>query len=96
MEKINKICIILVVIIVIFSIGVEIGYRMTQNYVNTQEIVVDTTYNKTTLDSIDYNIIKKDSFIYDIKQEMKNEVAESYNMGDSAAFELFKELAGSD
>lgn len=96
MEKINKICIILVAIITIFSIGVGIGYHITQNYVSTQKVIVDTTYNKITLDSIDYNIIKKDSFIYNIKQEMKDEVTKSYNMDDSAAFELFKELAGSD
>lgn len=96
MGKINKICIILVAIIIIFSIGVGIGYHMTQNHVSIQEVVVDTTYNKTTLDSIDYNIIKKDSFIYNIKQEMKDEVTKSYDMDDSAAFELFKELAGSD
>ena len=61
-----------------------------------QVVISDTTYNKVVLDSIEYNIIKKDSIIYNIKQEMKDEVTESFNMCDSAAFELFKELAGSN
>lgn len=92
MEKINKICIILVVAIVIFSISVEVGRHMTQNHINTQEVFIDTTYNKIILDSIEYNIIKKDSVIYNIKQEMKDEVTKSFELSDSAAVNLFKEL----
>lgn len=96
MEKINKICIILVASIVVFSFGVVIGHRMTQKSVNPQEILIDTVYNKIILDSIKYDIIKKDSVIYNIKQEMKDEVAESFNLDVSATVELFKSLAGAD
>jgi len=92
MEKINKICIMLIVAIVVFSIGVEVGRRMTQNHVNTQEVLIDTTYNKIILDSIEYNIIKKNSVIYNIKQEMKDEVTKSFELSDSAAVKLFKKL----
>lgn len=92
MGKINKICIILVAIIVVFYIGVIVGRHMTQNHVNNQEVLIDTTYNKIILDSIEYNIIKKDSVIYNIKQEMKDEVTKSFELNDSVAVKLFKEL----
>lgn len=82
----------LIVAIVVFSIGVEVGRRMTQNHVNTQEVLIDTTYNKIILDSIEYNIIKKNSVIYNIKQEMKDEVTKSFELSDSAAVKLFKKL----
>lgn len=59
-------------------------------------ILPDTTYNKVVLDSIEYNIIKKDSVIYNIKQEMKDEVTKSFELSDSAAVNLFKELCTAD
>lgn len=59
-------------------------------------IISDTTYNKVVLDSIEYNIIKKDSVIYKIKQEMKDEVTKSFGLNDSAAVELFKKLVSTD
>lgn len=96
MEKINKVCIILVASIVVFSFGVVIGHRMAQKSVNTQEILIDTAYNKIVLDSIEYNIIKKDSVISNIKHKMKDEIAESFNLDVSATVELFKSLAGAD
>lgn len=61
-----------------------------------QMVIPDTTYNKIVLDSIEYNIIKKDSIIYNIKQEMKDEVTKSFGISDSAAIDLFKELAGAN
>ena len=84
----------------VFILGCLIGtcaafyfhYKKYKDDAN-QAIVPDTTYNKITLDSIEYNIIKKDSVIYNIKQEMKNEITKSFNLSDSAAVELFKELA---
>lgn len=63
---------------------------------DSQVIISDTTYNKVTLDSIKYNIIKKDSIIYNLKQEMKDEVTESFKLNDSAAVNLFKELCTAD
>lgn len=56
----------------------------------------DTTYDKVVLDSIEYNIIKKDSVIYNFKQEMKDEVTKSFELSDSAAVKLFRELASGD
>lgn len=52
----------------------------------------DTAYNKVVLDYIEYNITKKDSVVYNIKQEMKDEVTKSFELSDSDAVKLFKEL----
>lgn len=56
---------------------------------------IDTTYNKITLDSIEYNINKKDSFIIEFKKKFEYEKEQVLNASDSANVELFKQLAGS-
>ena len=93
----KKINIIFSIIIVSISVGLFFYcyYRgLVRGRAEVTENVVkpDTTYNKVVLDSIEYNIIKKDSIIYNIKQEMKNEVTESFELSDSDAIRLFKEL----
>ena len=99
MEK--KIDIIFGIIIVSISIGLFFyGYHrgLIKGRTEAIENIVkpDTTYNKVVLDSIEYNITKKDSVIYNIKQEMKDEVTESFELSDSVAVELFKELCTAD
>lgn len=96
METINKICIIIVYGIVCFVIGYCIADNNNSKIDYNTVIVPDTIYNKVTLDSIEYNIIKKDSIIYNLKQEMKDEVTESFKLNDSAAVNLFKELCTAD
>lgn len=95
MEK--KIDIIFGIIIVIISIGLFFyGYYigLVKGRAEAIENIAkpDTAYNKVVLDSIEYNITKKDSIIYNIKQEMKDEVTESFELSDSAAVKLFKKL----
>lgn len=95
MEK--KIDIIFSIIIVSISIGLFFyGYHrgLIKGRTETIKNIVkpDTTYNKVVLDSIEYNITKKDSVIYNIKQEMKDEVTESFELSDSVAVKLFKKL----
>ena len=95
MEK--KIDIIFGIIIVIISIGLFFyGYYrgLVKGRAEAIENIAkpDTTYNKVVLDSIEYNITKKDSVIYNIKQEMKDEVTESFELSDSVAVKLFKKL----
>lgn len=97
MENKNKLWIIIIVVIA-FLAGYIISALTKQNITNTtvkpERIVdVDTTYNKIVLDSIEYNITKKDSVIYHIKYKMKNEVTKVLELDDSAAVKLFKELA---
>lgn len=95
MEIINKICFIIVFGIICFSIGYYIGNNNEKtNYDNV--IVPDTTYNKVTLDSIEYNIHKKESIIIELKKRTKYEIEQAINANDSIAIKQFKEFAGAD
>lgn len=96
MEKINKICLIIVFGIICFIIGYCIANNNNSKTDYNNVILPDTTYNKIIFDSIEYNIIKKDSVIYNLKQEMKNEVTKNFELNDSAAVNLFKELCTTD
>lgn len=82
--------------LLMFIIGCFIGafcaYKDYQRY-NNKLIQHDTIYNKVVIDSIEYNIIRKDTIIYNLKQEMKDEVTKSFELDDSSAVKLFKELA---
>lgn len=96
METINKICFIIVFGIICFSVGYYIGNNNNEktNYDNV--IVPDTTYNKVTLDSIEYNIHKKESIIIELKKRTEYEIEQAINANDSIAIKQFKELAGAD
>lgn len=86
-------------IIILIAIVFGIGY-MCGNTVSTKKKesfhIIDTTYNKVTLDSIEYNIIKRDSVIYEIQKKMKYEIEKSFLINDSSSVELFKKLASGD
>lgn len=92
MEKINKICLIVVFGIICFIIGYCIADNNNSKIDYNNVTLPDTTYNKVTLDSIEYNIIKKDSIIYNIKQKMKYEVTKVLELDDSSAVKLFEQL----
>ena len=95
MEMVNKICLLIVVFIAVFICGVLVGRKETQNTANTQITLIDTTYNTRVLDSIEYNIVRIDSTIYNIKEEMRYEITKSLELSDSATVNLFKELSTS-
>lgn len=85
------------VVIVSICIGLSAycyhrGLVKGRNEVIENTVKPDTTYNKVTLDSIEYNIIKKDSVIYNIKQKMKDEVIKVLELDDSSAVKLFEQL----
>lgn len=85
----------LILMAVMLLMGFLIGVTANPKKVFNPVVINDTTYNHTILDSIQYNIIKKDSIIYNLKQEMTNEIKESYNLSDSAAVDMFKWLSTS-
>lgn len=93
MEKVNKICIFIVILLVTFIAGYVVGDKQNQIIDNKDVVLPDTTYNKVTLDSIEYNIIKKDSTIYKLKEEIKDEIEKALNADDSIAVEQFKSLS---
>lgn len=93
MEKVNKICIFIVILLVTFIAGYVVGDKQNQIIDNKDVVLPDTTYNKVTLDSIKYNIIKKDSTVYKLKEEVKDEIEKALNADDSIAVEQFKSLS---
>lgn len=72
--------------------GYILGVNTKQEISNIHNDGIDTTYNKIVLDSIEYNIIKKDSVIYNLKTEMQDEIKKSYILNDSASVKLFESL----
>lgn len=76
-------------------ICITFGFFVGRQTVHCDEenvIINDTIYDTTILDSIEYNIIIRDSIIYNLKQEMTNEIKESYSLTDSACIKLYEQL----
>lgn len=92
MKIFSKICLVVIVLGVVFIGGVLVGRNTTQKAAKTQVALIDTTYNTIVLDSIEYNITKVDTIIYNLKQEMRYEIDKSFQLDDSATIILFKKL----
>lgn len=97
----RKIEIALYIFMFLFGCGVgtyfAFYFHFRENSNNDNEIALpDTTYNKITLDSIQYNINKKDSTIVELKKKFEYEKDKAINASDSDAIKQFKELAGSN
>lgn len=92
MEKFNKILLLLIIILIVFSVGYTIGYRKAKSNINDNIVIQDTTYNHIILDSIKYRFIEKDSVIYNIKEDLKDDIQEAINANDSNVVKQFYEL----
>ena len=92
MEKFNKILLLLIVNLIDFSVGYTIGYRKAKNNINDNIIIQDTTYNHIILDSIKYRLIEKDNIIYNIKEDLKDDIQEAINANDNNVVKQFYEL----
>lgn len=80
--------------VVLTVLGFSIFNKCSNNTKNKKDIIyiVDTSYNKVVLDSIEVDIKYKDSVIKRIKYNMKYEINKINTINDSAAIELFKKL----
>lgn len=92
MEKFNKILLLLIIILIVFSVSYTIGYRKAKSNINDNIVIQDTTYNHIILDSIKYRLIEKDSIIYNIKEDLKDDIQEAINANDSNVVKQFYEL----
>lgn len=92
MERFNKVLLLLIIILIVFSIGYTIGYRKAKSNINDNIVIQDTTYNHIILDSIKYHLIEKDSIIYNIKEDLKDDIQEAINANDSNVVKRFYEL----
>lgn len=92
MEKFNKILLLLIIILIVFSVGYTIGYRKAKSNINDNIVIQDTTYNYIILDSIKHHLIEKDSIIYNIKEDLKDDIQEAINANNSNVVKQFYEL----
>lgn len=99
-EKVKDSFILIIIAIIVLIINLYIGFTIGVNYEKNKydNIVtpIDTTYNRVILDSIEYNILIKDSVIYKLNTEMKDEIDKSYELNDSSAVKLFYKLLSDD
>lgn len=79
---------------VLTVLGFSIFNRCNIDKENKQDIIqiVDTTYNKIILDSIQINIKQRDSVITKIKYRMQYEVKKADTISNDSAVKLFKQL----
>lgn len=96
MEKVNKILIV-IFLLILFGVMFYSWNKINSIKQNKDNIeIIDTTYNKVVLDSIEYRIRIKDSVIVELKKQVKYEIEQAINANDSDAVKQFYELAGSD
>lgn len=88
------IIIILLSFIVLNILGLSIFNRCNRDKENKKDTiqVIDTTYNKVILDSIQINIKQKDSVITKIKYKMQYEIKKVDTISNDSAVKLFKRL----
>ena len=94
MEK-NNTMLNIIAVIIIAIIFFIIGYVVKQKEINNDKYIInksDTVYNRIVIDSLKYNIIKKDSIIYNIKENVKEEINFAINADDSTTVMLFQKL----
>ena len=94
MEK-NNTMLNIIAVIIIAIIFFIIGYVVKQKEINNVKYIInkpDTVYNRIVIDSLEYNIIKKDSIIYNIKENVKEEINFAINADDSTTVMLFQKL----
>lgn len=79
---------------VLTVLGFSIFNRCNRDKENKQDIiqVIDTTYNKVILDSIQINIKQRDSVITKIKYRMQYEIKKADTISNDSAVKLFKQL----
>lgn len=97
-NKYNYLIFIIIIFVVLFVYHIGYNKGLTKHEIDdfNKVKVIDTTYNKIILDSIEHNIIKKDSVIVKLKNKVIYEMEEAINTNDSVAVEQFKTLAGAN
>lgn len=94
MESINKICLGITAIIVIASVGYMIGFSVKCNVDNNKNEIILNYNNK--LDSIKTEIIKRDSIIIELKNNIKHDTEQAYKDSYNDAINKFYKLTSSN
>ena len=94
MEKLNSLCLLIIIFINIISINYIIDYNKRLQLDinnNTKDI-----YYKNKFDSINYEINKRDSIIKQLKKNIKHDTQQAYKDSYNDAVNKFRELTGSN
>lgn len=90
-QFIHKI-VIFIIVIYLLIVTIIITFKCCRNKTDNEIIVVDTTYNKTVIDSLNKNINFQENLIYNYKTKLYEELEITNNLDDSLAIIKFKEL----
>ena len=83
----------LIYLIIIFVLIFIVSRLSIKNDVSVESVKpVDTTYNRVVIDSIEYNIIKRDSIIVQIKDSIIYELQLNQTADDSTVIINFQKL----
>lgn len=94
MEKLNNICCLIVIFIIVIGISYTISYNKRQQLDinnNTKDI-----YYKNKFDSITFEITKRDSIIKQLKKNIKYDTQQAYKDSYNDAVNKFLELTSSN
>lgn len=84
---------------IMFGIGVLVGMLLivlaNKNFGPHGELInnPDTAYNKVKLDSIKFKVGQHDTTIYKLNIKLKDDVQKSYQLNDTDAVNMFKQLS---
>lgn len=79
-------------LIVIFTLIFLLSKFSTKEVEVPNPKPIDTTYNKVIIDSIEYNIIKRDSIIINIKDSIRYELQYNQTANDTVVVINFQKL----
>lgn len=96
MKVTKHIIYITLAIVVTFISGLFIGLNYNNIKESKQYYEIDTIYNIIVKDSVEHNINKKDSVIYNLKQQMQYDIDKSKNINNDDAIKLFYQLTSTD
>lgn len=83
----------LIYLIIIFVLIFLVSRLSIKNDVSVEPVKpVDTTYNRVVIDSIEYNIIKRDSIIVQIKDSIIYELQLNQTADDTTVVVNFQKL----
>lgn len=93
MKKLVILVLIIAIINLCLTMSVIINFSgSVEDFKINNKPITDTNYNKVLIDSIQYNIIKKDSTIITINNIIKDEINKVDSINDDSAVVLFRQL----
>ena len=96
MEKLNNLCCLIVIFIVIIGISYTIGYNSNKQQLDINNNNTKDIYYKNKFDSINSEITKRDSIIKQLKKNIKYDTQQAYKDSYNDAVNKFLKLTSSN